>query len=75
MDLDNKVIEIWYNSNTYNLKNGDKILKIVQNGEKYQSFDLKCKKPLVRLEYDKNIIISNNILEIYVILQKIREVV
>ena len=37
MDLDNKVIEIWYNSNTYNLKNGEKILKIVQNGEKYQS--------------------------------------
>lgn len=74
MDSDKKTIEIWYNSNTYNLINGDKILKIVKKGEIYETFDLKCKKPLITLNYDKNTIISNNILEIYVILQKIRNV-
>lgn len=64
-------MKISYNTETFNLENPNKILNITINNDKYETLNLSVKKIIITLHYENIIIISNNILEIYVILQYI----
>jgi len=61
-----------YNSDTYNLENPNNKLLVKINGLIYQTDSLSEKKPIIKLTYDNQCILSNNIHHIYVVLQYIK---
>lgn len=65
------VIEIEYNSETYNLENSNTKLIVKKQDSDYQTVPLLEKKPIINFTYDNISIKSNNIHLVYVILQYI----